>query len=77
MSESTMPSKGLPRYGYLWWLGQNGVFEASGIFGQGILVNPGENLVIAMHSARPDASKDEDWAMQRELYRAIASALHQ
>jgi len=77
MRESTTPSRGLPRYGYLWWLGKNGVFEASGIFGQGISVNPDENLVIALHSARPVASKDEDWALQSELYRAIAGALRE
>jgi len=73
--DSITPSKGSSRYGYLWWLGQGGVFEASGIFGQGILINPSENLVIALHSARPDASKDEDWALQSELYKAIADAL--
>ncbi len=75
MQDSTTPSKGSSRYGYLWWIGQNGAFEASGIFGQGILINPVENLVIALHSARPDASKDEDWALQSALYKAIAEAL--
>ena len=30
----------------------------------GILINPAENLVIAIQSARPDASKDQDWALQ-------------
>ena len=75
MLESVTPSEGSPRYGYKWWLGENGVFEASGIFGQGILVNPGENLVIALQSARPDASKDADWALQSEFYRAITAAL--
>ncbi|HKX54633.1 MAG TPA: serine hydrolase [Xanthomonadales bacterium] len=77
MHESITPSKGSSRYGYLWWLGKNGVFEASGIFGQGILVNPQENLVIAIQSARPDASKEEDWALQSELYKAIAGALRE
>jgi CubicO group peptidase (beta-lactamase class C family) len=75
MRESVTPSAGSPRYGYLWWLGANGVFEASGIFGQGILVNSPENLVIAVQSARPDASKDADWAIQSEFYKAIAKAL--
>ncbi len=77
MRESITPSKGSSRYGYLWWLGQGGVYEASGIFGQGILINPVENLVIAIQSARPDASKDEDWVLQSQLYKAIALALHQ
>ncbi len=76
MRDSVTPSKGSSRYGYLWWLGEGGVFEASGIFGQGILINPAENMVIAIQSARPDASKDEDWALQSALYKAIAAALH-
>ena len=29
MRDSTTPSKGLARYGYQWWLGEGGVFEAS------------------------------------------------
>jgi len=74
MRDSITPSQGSSRYGYLWWLGENGTFEASGIFGQGIFVNPAENLVIAIHSARPEASNDADWEMQSQLYKAIAKA---
>jgi CubicO group peptidase (beta-lactamase class C family) len=74
MRESLTPSEGSNRYGYLWWLGEDGAFEASGIFGQGIFIHPVENLVIAIHSARPEASNDEDWALQSQLYRAIAKA---
>lgn len=75
MAESTTPSKGAPYYGYLWWLREGGAYQASGIFGQGIYIDPGENLVIALHSARPDADKDEDWALQAALFQAIAEAL--
>jgi len=77
MRDSTTPSKGSSRYGYLWWLGEGGVFEASGIFGQGIFINPTENLVIALHSARPEASKDADWELQSQLYKAITKAVTQ
>jgi CubicO group peptidase (beta-lactamase class C family) len=75
MAESTTPSKGAPYYGYLWWLREGGAYQASGIFGQGIYIDPGENLVIALHSARPDADKDEDWALQAALFKAIVGAL--
>jgi CubicO group peptidase (beta-lactamase class C family) len=75
MKESTTPSKGADYYGYLWWLADNGSYQASGIFGQGIYIDPAENLVIAQHSARPNASKDEDWALQDAMYKAIAGAL--
>jgi CubicO group peptidase (beta-lactamase class C family) len=75
MAESTTPSAGAPYYGYLWWLRAGGAYQASGIFGQGIYVDPRENLVIALHSARPDADRDEDRALQAALFEAIAGAL--
>ncbi len=42
-------------YGYLWWIGPE-AYEASGIFGQSILVYPKDRLVIAVNSewAKPD-----------------------
>jgi len=75
MKKSTEPSKGYAGYGYLWWLGEDGVYEATGVFGQGIYIDPKRNVVIALHSARPDASKPEDWALQGALFEALAGAL--
>ena len=75
MDESTSPSRGNAGYGYLWWLNPNGSYRANGIFGQGIYINPQENIVIALHSARPDASKDSDWALQDALYDALINVL--
>jgi CubicO group peptidase (beta-lactamase class C family) len=75
MAESTTPSPAAPFYGYLWWLREGDAYQASGIFGQGIYIDPGENLVIALHSARPDADKDEDWALQAAMFQAIAEVL--
>jgi CubicO group peptidase (beta-lactamase class C family) len=46
-------------YGYLWWPMPNGdrihagAFEARGIFGQHLYINPAEKLVIVVLSARP------------------------
>jgi CubicO group peptidase (beta-lactamase class C family) len=77
MEESTSPSEGYDGYGYLWWLMGDGVYRASGIFGQGIYVNPTENVVIAIHSARPVASRREDWQLHLAMYGAIADALKQ
>ncbi len=42
-------------YGYFWWLGQGGPYQASGIFGQSISVIPEERLVIVINSAWPTA----------------------
>jgi CubicO group peptidase (beta-lactamase class C family) len=75
MKESTTPSRGAPYYGYFWWLPGDGTFRASGIFGQGIYIDPNANLVIALHSARPHASRREDSALQMAMYRAVATAL--
>lgn len=75
MAESTKPSSGFDGYGYFWWLYDGGVFEASGIFGQGIYVDPQRRLVIAIHSAREHASREEDWALQNALYAALAAAV--
>ena len=75
MQESTSPSKGYKNYGYLWWLQDDSAYSAAGIFGQGIYVSPQDNLVIALHSARAQASVDRDWELQNALYRALRNAL--
>tara|TARA_B100000959_G_scaffold276597_1_gene331585 strand:+ start:786 stop:1988 length:1203 start_codon:yes stop_codon:yes gene_type:complete len=75
MDESTSPSRGNAGYGYLWWLNPNGSYHANGIFGQGIYINPQENIVIALHSARPDASNGADSALQDALYAALVDML--
>ena len=72
MTESTTPSAAYPGYGYLWWLGNAGSYQASGIFGQGICMHPEQNVVIALQSARAVASEDEDWALQDALCDAVA-----
>jgi len=73
--ESTTPSPGAEYYGYLWWLRGEGAFAASGIFGQGIHIDPAHNLVIAQHSALEVASQRSDGAPRLAFYRAIAAEL--
>jgi len=75
MADSTSPSLGSKGYGYLWWLNDDGTYEASGIFGQGIFIDPKENIVIAIHSARKSASKESDWALMQAMYTALVGAL--
>lgn len=75
MRDSTAPSKGYAGYGYLWWLQPDGSYQATGIFGQGIRINPKENVVIALHSARDAASKPSDWALQDALFDALTAAV--
>lgn len=75
MPESTAPSKAADFYGYLWWLRKGGAYEAAGIFGQGIHIDPAENVVIALQSAREVASDQRDWRIQAAMFRAISNAL--
>jgi CubicO group peptidase (beta-lactamase class C family) len=75
MVESTSPSKGNPGYGYFWWLYQDGTYRAAGIFGQAIYINPKENIVIAMHSARAVASNQPDWELQSAFFTALTEAV--
>lgn len=75
MEQSTTPSKAFGGYGYLWWLQEDGAFHADGIFGQSIYVNPAEQLVIALQSARDDADHDSDWDLQWAMIEAIETAL--
>ncbi len=75
MAESTSPSKGFAGYGYFWWLNEDGTYEASGIFGQGIHVVPEKNLVIAVHSAWEHAGRQEDFELLGAVYRTISNSL--
>jgi CubicO group peptidase (beta-lactamase class C family) len=56
MKASVEPSTGSAGYGYLWWLPGDGAVIARGIFGQLILIDPAQNLVIAAHGNAPTAS---------------------
>lgn len=61
-------------YGYFWWIIEGG-YAAEGIFGQQIIIYPKENLVIAINSAWPAASKDELWRAQDAFARAIRASV--
>ncbi len=75
MKDSTTPSAGSAGYGYFWWLNPDGAYRALGIFGQEIYINPQEQVVIALQSAREVASQDEDWELQLALMTALTQAL--
>lgn len=75
MAESTQPSTGNKGYGYYWWLQPNGSYSASGIFGQSIRVDKKNNIVIAVQSARDEASTNEDWAWHNALNNALTEAV--
>ena len=55
MQQSTAPSSSYAGYGYFWWLTDNRVYSAQGIFGQYIFIDANRDLVIVMQSAWPEA----------------------
>lgn len=62
-------------YAYQWWVpyGNEGVFEAEGIFGQMIYVNPARHVVIVQTSAWPVADVDRLYFEADVLMDKIAS----
>lgn len=75
MRESTTPSEGSVQYGYLWWLESDGVYRASGIFGQGIYINPANHLVVVALSAWRTAQGAEYAAHRDGVFRAVDEML--
>jgi CubicO group peptidase (beta-lactamase class C family) len=68
-------------YGYLWWPMEAGdpihagAFEAVGIFGQHIYINPKEKLVIVVLSARPKPNSDHSPVDDAGFFAAVARSL--
>ena len=68
-------------YGYLWWplpAGDpihRGAFQARGIFGQHLYVNPGQKLVIVVLSARPKPDSVLSPIEDVAFFAAVARAL--
>ena len=75
MTESTRRSKSNEGYGYQWWLRATAGYTASGIFGQGIYVNPATGVVIALHSAWEVAFSKSNIALKLAMYEAIDATL--
>jgi CubicO group peptidase (beta-lactamase class C family) len=69
-------------YGYLWWpipAGDplhKGAFQAVGIFGQHLYINPTEKLVIVVLSARPKPDSSAHILDDTSFFAAVAGSLH-
>ncbi|HLT63184.1 MAG TPA: serine hydrolase [Pseudohongiella sp.] len=77
MRDSTTPSPASANYGYLWWLDGDGIFRASGIFGQGIYLNPQTQTIIVVQGAWPQATNAQLAAHRDAMFRAVDRALNQ
>ncbi len=71
MADSITPSRGSSGYGYLWWLMDDTMFAALGIFGQSIFIDPQRDLVIVTHGAAQKAVSDTFGAHRLALVNAI------
>jgi CubicO group peptidase (beta-lactamase class C family) len=60
-------------YGYFWWIGAE-AFEASGIYGQSILVYPKDRVVIAVNSQWSAPDRPEDFAALGAFQKAARDA---
>lgn len=63
------------RYGYQWWLHEDGRYEAMGAYGQFIHIDPRHDLVIVTLSAWPGIIETERGALQRTFHDAVIRAL--
>jgi len=57
-------------YGYQWWIRDDGTYDAEGVFGQFIWVNPADRIVIVKTSAWPSAT---DLPLKTELFAAFGA----
>lgn len=55
-------------YGYQWWTNDNGSFDARGIFGQGIFIDPANRLVIASNGNWPNAVEPDALGPERQQF---------
>ena len=62
-------------YGYQWWTSDDGTFDAIGIHGQLIHVDPERRLVVAINSAWPVATDRERSAARARMLNTIAAAV--
>lgn len=59
------------RYGYQWWLYDDGRYEAMGAYGQFIHIDPRHDLAIVTLSAWPDVTVAERAAAQQAFHAAV------
>ncbi len=61
-------------YGYFWWIGPQ-AYEASGIYGQSILVYPKDRIVIVVNSAWPKADAKGSFEALGAFDKAVRTAV--
>ena len=62
-------------YGYQWWTREDGTFDAIGIHGQLIHIDPARRLVVAINSAWPEATSPDRSAARNRMIATLAAML--
>lgn len=63
-------------YGYQWWTRSDGSFDARGIFGQGIFIDPKRKLVVAVNANWGGGASDRTASAARDaFYEAVQNAI--
>ncbi|MBE7366195.1 serine hydrolase domain-containing protein [Ramlibacter pallidus] len=80
LAEATTERVGIGRpgrgYGYQWWTRPGGTFDARGIFGQGIFLDPQRKLVIVTNANWAAGARDEAAVSARDaFFQAVQKAI--
>lgn len=80
LAEATTERVGIGRpgrgYGYQWWTRPGGTFDARGIFGQGIFLDPQRKLVIVTNANWAGGARDEAAVSARDaFFQAVQKAI--
>lgn len=62
-------------YGFQWWTSKDGAFDAIGIHGQLIHIDPSRCLVVAINSAWPVAISKDLSAAREKMLRSIEAII--
>jgi CubicO group peptidase (beta-lactamase class C family) len=62
-------------YGYQWWIVGDGSYQAQGIFGQGIFIDPKRKLVIASNGNWPSATDEASAQARQQFYKQVQQAI--
>jgi CubicO group peptidase (beta-lactamase class C family) len=65
----------VPGYGFQWWVRGDGTYEAVGIFGQAIHIDPQQDLIIVTSSAWPQADENTYHEVSNAYFAAVTEAL--
>jgi CubicO group peptidase (beta-lactamase class C family) len=75
VKQATTGSEASERYGFQWWLTSGPAYNAQGIFGQQIHINPALDLVIVLQSANATATDPTARAARAAFIEAVAAAV--